>query len=240
VKYPRRHSCQRIRGALCTRYHSIVSPPHKPHASIFPEIVSPGTRLGVLSPEVVETLKIHPIPVIAPACHDTGSAIAAIPAEENDLAWISSGTWSIAGVNVLEAMLCAKALEFNLTNEGGLGGTFSFSKNVMGLWLVQECRRDWAIQGEELSYGELALLAEAADPLQTILDPDFPEFLKPGDMPSQIAAFASRTRQQIPENKGATIRCILESMALKYRWVIEKLELLVGHPIVMIHIVVVV
>jgi rhamnulokinase len=204
---------------------------------IFPRIVPPGTRLGDLLPAVAEALGIQPIPIIAPACHDTGSAVAAVPAEKSDFAWISSGTWSIVGIDVPRAVMTPRALEYNLTNEGGVGESFRLSRNVMGLWLIQECRRTWASQGEELSYDDLTRMADAAAPLRSIIDPDRPEFLKPGDMPVRIRAECERTGQPIPEDKGAILRCALESIALKYRWVLEKLEVLRRAPIKTIHIV---
>ena len=204
---------------------------------IFPAIVQPGTLLGDLAPGVAESLGMQPIPVIASACHDTACAVAAVPARGPDFAWISSGTWSIVGVDVPQPVMTPQAREYNLTNEGGVGATFRLSRNVMGLWLVQECRRTWASQGEELSYDDLTRLAEAAEPLRSIIDPDLPEFLKPGDMPARIRTACGDCGQPVPQEKGAVVRCILESIALKYRWVIEKLETLRGAPVETIHIV---
>jgi rhamnulokinase len=207
---------------------------------IFPAIVPPGTVLGKLLPYVVEEagLDAQSSPfVIAPACHDTGSAVAAVPASQPGFAWISSGTWSVVGAEWPQPVISEQSLAYNFTNEGGVCDTFRFSKNVMGLWLVQECRRTWASQGADLSYAALTQMADQAEPFQSVIDPDSPEFFKPGDMPARIHDFCRRTEQKAPENKAATIRCVLESLALKYRWVIERLEEMVGQRLEPIHIV---
>ncbi|MBK9714408.1 MAG: rhamnulokinase [Kouleothrix sp.] len=204
---------------------------------IFPPVVMPGTLLGALQPEVAEETGAHDLPVVAPACHDTGSAVAAVPAEAPGFAWLSSGTWSIMGFESPEPVITAQSLAFNLTNEGGVGGTFRCSKNIMGLWLVQECRRTWAAQGHDWSYGDLAQLAAEAAPLVALVDPDAEEFFKPGDMPERIRAFCRRTGQPAPEGPGAVVRCVLESMALKYRWVLDRLETVAGRRLDPIHII---
>jgi rhamnulokinase len=207
---------------------------------IFPEIVQPGSVLATLSPAVADELNIARIPVIPPASHDTGSAVAAVPAtggSGNDFAWLSSGTWSIMGVESTVPVINEQTLAFNMTNEGGAGGTIRLSKNIMGLWLVQECRRTWARLGENLSYDELTSMAAAAPPLQSLVDPDAPDFLKPGDMPARILAFCARTHQPAPAGKGEMVRCILESLALKYRNVLEYLQKVLGRQLGVIHIV---
>ncbi|MEJ2557773.1 MAG: rhamnulokinase [Anaerolineae bacterium] len=207
---------------------------------IFPEVVQPGTVLGSLSPSVAEEVGLRPereLPVIAPACHDTGSAVAAVPAQGPDFVWISSGTWSVMGAELPAPVINEQALAFNITNEGGVCGTFRFSKNIMGLWLVQECRRTWARQDEELAYDDLVQMAAQADPFQSVVDPDYGEFLKPGDMPARIRAFCRLTDQAVPQDKGAIIRCVVEGIALKYRWVLERLEEILGRRLDPIHIV---
>jgi rhamnulokinase len=204
---------------------------------IFPEIVPSGTVLGQLLPAVAEEVGMSGLPVIAPACHDTGSAVAAVPAEGADFLYISSGTWSLMGAELLEPVINERSLAFDLTNEGGVGGTFRFLKNITGLWLVQECRRTWARQGEELSYDELTQMAAQATPLQSVVDPDYGEFLKPGDMPARIRALCQMTDQPVPQSKGAVIRCVLESLALKYRWVLKHLEDILARRLEPIHIV---
>jgi len=204
---------------------------------IFPPVVQPGTVLGTLLPAVAEETGAGALRVIAPACHDTGSAVVAVPAERENFAWLSSGTWSVMGAEVREPIITPASLKYNFTNEGGVAGTFRFSKNIAGLWLVQECRRTWAAQGEELSYSALTEMAAGAAPLVSLVDPDAPEFVKPGDMPARIRAFCQRTGQPVPESKAAIVRCTLESLALKYRWVLEKLEEIVGRRLEPLHIV---
>jgi len=204
---------------------------------IFPEIVAPGTILSELLPAVADEVGLGKVPVIAPACHDTGCAVAAVPAEGVDFVYISSGTWSLMGAELSEPVINEQSLAFDLTNEGGVGGTFRFLKNIVGLWLVQECRRTWARQGEEISYDDLSQMAAQAHPFQSVVDPDYSEFLKPGDMPARIRAFCQMTDQPVPQNKGAIIRCALESLALKYRWVLERLEEILDRRLQPIHIV---
>ena len=162
---------------------------------IFPEVVQPGTVLGVVLPEIAEELGCGRVPVIAPACHDTGSAVAAVPAENKNFAWISSGTWSIMGAEASDPIVNAQSLKYNFTNEGGVNGTWRFSKNIMGLWLVQECRRAWARAGEELSYDDLTQLAAEAEPFKSIIDVDCNDFFQPGDMPARIQKYCARTQQ---------------------------------------------
>ncbi len=207
-------------------------PPH-----IFPEIVPSGTVLGELLPSVAEEVGLGPgLPVVAPACHDTGCAVAAVPAEGSDFVYISSGTWSLMGVELDEPSIDGKSLAHGFTNEGGVSGTFRFLTNITGLWLVQECRRVWS-QDEKLSYEDLTEMAAQADPCQCFVDPDAGEFLKPGDMPARIRAFCEATDQPVPRSKGAVVRCALESLALKYRWVLERLEDALARRLGPIHIV---
>ena len=209
-------------------------------AGIFPEIIDPGSVLGTLKPELAEGLGVPAIPVIAPGCHDTASAVAAVPVGpeyESDFAYISSGTWSLIGAEIPEAVINQDSLAFNITNETGVENTIRFLKNLAGLWLVQECRRTWKEQGQELSYDELTRMATEAPAFQSLVDPDDSTFLAPGDMPARIQEFCRRTGQQIPESKSAIVRCALESLALKTRWVIDRLAALLGRKLPAIHIV---
>lgn len=204
---------------------------------IFPEVVQPGTVLGTVLSEISEETGCGQVPVIAPACHDTGSAVAAVPAEAPHFAWISSGTWSIMGAEASDPIVNAQSLKYNFTNEGGVNGTWRFSKNIMGLWLVQECRRTWARGGEELSYAEITQLAAEAEPFRSIIDVDADEFFQPGNMPARIQKYCVRTGQPVPETKGAIVRCALESLALKYRWTLDRLEEMLGYRLEPIHII---
>ena len=204
---------------------------------ILPGIVQPGTQLGTLLPSVAAETGLPEIPIIAPACHDTGSAVAAVPTQSDDWAYISSGTWSLMGIEVPEPIVTDQALNLNFTNEGGVANTFRFLKNIMGLWLVQECRRTWAQAGDEMSYDQMTQLAENAKPFTALIDPDDDTFLPPGDMPSRIVDYCKHTGQTPPSDVGEILRCALESLALKYRWVLEKLEIVRGKTIDVIHIV---
>ncbi|MBM2848397.1 MAG: pentulose/hexulose kinase [Anaerolineales bacterium] len=204
---------------------------------IFLPVTQPGTVLGPLLPTVAEEVGLDSVPVIAPACHDSGSAVAAVPARNKNAAYISSGTWSIVGVEVHAPIITPQSLQFNFTNEGGVSGTVRFLKNVMGLWIVQECRRVWAQAGEELTYAELAAMAERAVPFVSLVDPDDEAFLRPGNMPARLRDFCARTGQPVPEEKGALLRCIFDSLALKYRVAIERIEAMLGRRLEVIHVV---
>ena len=193
---------------------------------IFPEVVSSGTQLG----------QYEGIPVIAPACHDTGSAVAATPADTTEFAYISSGTWSLVGLETPSAIINAQALGINASNEGGVYGTNRFLKNVMGLWIVQQCRATWAKQGTPYSYDELTNLATQAPALQSLIYPDSNAFLQPGDHPAVIQKSCADTGQSAPSSPGAIVRCVLESLALRYREVIEALATCAGQRVNTIHI----
>src|SRR5690606_29243306 len=168
-------------------------------------------------------------PVIAPGTHDTASAVAAIPGLDEQSAYISSGTWSLMGVEIAQPVINDAARRLNFTNEGGVDNTIRLLKNIGGLWLLQEARRQWARQGESYSWDDLSALAEAAAPFRSIIDPDAPDFLAPGNMVDAITDYCKRTGQPAPESVGEVVRCCLESLALRYRWVLAALEELVGH-----------
>lgn len=205
---------------------------------ILPEIIPSGTVLGALQEDIATECGVTPgIPVIAPACHDTGSAVAAVPATGNDWCYISSGTWSLMGVELDQPLINDKALRYNYTNEGGVGGTIRFLKNIMGLWLVQECRRHFAREGTELTYAELTKMAADAPPLQSIVNPDHGPFGAPGDMPLKIARYCRETNQREPASPGEFVRVCLDSLALAYRRTLAGLEDLLGRRIEVIHIV---
>jgi rhamnulokinase len=204
---------------------------------LFKPVTAPGTRLGTLLKPIAEETGAGGVRIVVPACHDTGSAVASVSAQSNDFAWISSGTWSIMGVETREPCLTDKALAYNFTNEGGVFDTWRLSKSLMGLWLAQECKRTWAHQGEDLSYDEIALLASDAKPFMAVIDLDDPRFLYPGDMPERIQKYCVDTQQNVPQTKGEIVRAALESLALKYREVLEQVEELTGKHYETIHII---
>ncbi|MGC9397480.1 MAG: rhamnulokinase [Anaerolineae bacterium] len=200
-------------------------------------IVPPGTVLGTLLPSVREETGLGEVPVIAPATHDTGSAVAAVPMDPENAIYLSSGTWSLMGVESKVPIINEAMLAYNLTNEGGVNGTFRLLKNIMGLWLVQECRREWQRAGEDHDYGEMVEMAAAAPAFGPLIYPGDDRFLAPGDMSPRIQAFCRETGQAVPETKGAILRCALESLALEYRWVAEKLDELTDRRLATIHII---
>jgi rhamnulokinase len=205
---------------------------------ILGNIVQPGTTLGNLHPRVAaETSVPATTPVIVPATHDTASAVVACPARGDAWAYISSGTWSLMGTETRTPMTDERALAVNFTNEGGVDGTIRLLKNIMGLWLVQECRRAWEKAGKSYSYEELMRLADAAAPFVSLVNPDDPGFILPASMPDALAAFCTKSGQPAPREPGAVVRCALESLALRYRWVLGRLEDLVGKRLEVIHIV---
>lgn len=206
--------------------------------SAFEEIVPSGTALGPLTASVCEETGLKGVNVVATCSHDTGAAVAAVPAGEgDDWAFLSSGTWSLIGVELDKPLINEATREANYTNEGGFGGTTRFLKNIVGLWILQECRRDWKRRGENWDYAELNRLASEAEPLRTLLDPDDARFLKQGDMIFKVEAFARETGQPVPSNPGEFTRAILESLALLYRQTLAKIEELTGRSIRKLHIV---
>ena len=202
-----------------------------------PEIVPAGAGYGTLSLMEADLTGAGRIPVVAPAGHDTAAAVAAVPAEGDGWAYLSSGTWSLLGVEIPTPILSPEAAAANVTNEGGVAGTVRLLKNIGGLWLVQECRRAYARHGSERSYDQLTRLAGEATPLAAFVDPDHPSLLAPADMPKAIRDLCLMTEQTPPEGIGATIRCCLDSLALKYRDVLNTMERLTGKPIHTLHIV---
>jgi rhamnulokinase len=205
---------------------------------IMPDVIQPGTVIGPLRRRIAEEAGLGEVDVIAPACHDTGSAVAAVPASGGeDWAYLSSGTWSLMGIELREPIINDEALRFNVTNEGGVAGTFRFLKNISGLWMVQECRRVWAREGEKYTYEQLTQLAAEARPFAAFLDPDDPAFLNPDDMPAAIARFCERTGQAPPATRGEFVRCALESLALRYRDVLRNIQRISGRAIRVLHIV---
>ncbi|GAA4458827.1 rhamnulokinase family protein [Novipirellula rosea] len=204
---------------------------------IFPPIVASGTRLGPLLTELCDETGLSPVEVIATCSHDTGAAVAAVPAEGDDWAYLSSGTWSLIGVELPEPRINNDVLAENFTNEAGLNGTTRFLKNIVGLWLLQESRRSWSRQGQTLDYTEINQLAEQAEPFRSLINPDDPRFMSPADMPTAIDSYCQETNQPVPETPGQYARCILESLALLYGRTLDTVQRLTGRQILKLHIV---
>ena len=205
---------------------------------IMPEIVESGTVLGPLTSEIAKEIGCEPIPVIAIGSHDTASAVVAVPAVgDADWAYLSSGTWSLMGIEVPKAIINDKTFAYDFTNEGGVENTIRLLKNIMGLWPIQECRRQWQREGTDLSYAEITAMAQKAEPFTRRIDVDDSGFLAPGDMPQRINTYLSETGQEPIDDKGQMIRTVLESLALKYRSVMEAMEDVAGKRIDVLHIV---
>ena len=204
---------------------------------IFTGLEAPGMVKGELCRSVRNKAGLDPLKVIAVAGHDTASAVAATPLTDADSAYLSSGTWSLLGVEVSEPVVTAEARKWNFTNEGGTDGTIRLLRNIAGLWILQECKRQWACEGISADYEELVKLGAAAEGLASFIDPDAEVFALPGDMPTKIVGFCREFGQSPPENIGQTVRCILESLALKYRWAFERLEELLARKISVLHVV---
>lgn len=191
---------------------------------IFPEIVPTGTKIGVLTDEICTELGLDKIEVMAVAGHDTQSALVAVPASEEDFIFLSCGTWSLLGTELAEPIINDKSEYYNITNEGGYGGKISFLKNIIGLWCIQESRRQWIREGQEYGFGELEKMAKEAPSLRSFIDPDAPEFTPAGDVPGRIREFCRKTGQPVPESIGEVVRCINESLAMKYRHAMEEIK----------------
>ena len=205
--------------------------------SIFTEIVEPGYNLGKLLPDVKEEVGGVDADIVKVASHDTASAVLAVPAKSDDFVYISSGTWSLMGMELKAPLINEKTRALNYTNEGGVDGTIRFLKNIMGLWILQESRRQWKREGKEYSFSELAILAKEAKPLQSIIDPDDQLFATQGNMPRRIAEYCQKTGQHVPQSVGETVRCILDSLALRYRYTVNDLSVLSGKNVKAINIV---
>jgi len=204
---------------------------------LFTEIVRPGNILGGLLPEVLEDVGDIKAKIINVAGHDTGSAIAAVPAKGENFVYISSGTWSLMGTETKEPIINEKSALYDFTNEGGVNNTIRFLKNVAGLWLEQESKRQWEREGEKTTFGELSEMARNAEPLKCLINVDSPEFVAPGNMPERIRDFCKRTGQYVPQSKGEVVRCIFDSLALTYKRTLMRINELQGIEAPYIHIV---
>jgi sugar (pentulose or hexulose) kinase len=201
---------------------------------LFPPLRGPGAIIGPVRPDAGLPASV---PVISVASHDTASAVVAVPASSRDFAYISSGTWSLVGMELDQPVLSDASREANFTNETGIDNTIRYLRNVMGLWLLQECTRTWATQGLRIDQDQLAADASRESPLRFVIDPDDPAFLRPGDMPSRIAAACAATGQQTPSSPAQTARCILDSLALAHRRAVTEVQELSGRHADAIHLV---
>ncbi|MEL9939674.1 MAG: rhamnulokinase family protein [Ignisphaera sp.] len=196
---------------------------------IFPDVIEPGTRIGKINPRLASELDIpKEIDVVAPATHDTASAIAAGPMVSEDVGYVSSGTWSLVGVELPHPLINRKAMEYNYTNEGGAFNTITFLRNVQGMWIVEEIRRVLADRGQQLSYEEILRIAQEAKPFTAFIDPDYEGFIAPENMVDAIMSYLEKTGQRKPQGLGELFRIVFESLALKYRLVFEQAEDLLG------------
>jgi len=204
---------------------------------IMPRTVQPGTVVGKLTADVAAELGCQRIAVIASGSHDTAVAVAAVPAKPGNWAYLSSGTWSLMGVETPKAIITDKSFNYSFTNEGGVQNTIRFLKNIMGLWLLQECRRQWQREDHDLSYQQITEMAQKATPFTAYIDTDYEQFISPGDMPARINSYLTQSGQQLLTDKGQIARAILESLALRYRRVMSLLEEMSGIKVDVLHIV---
>lgn len=204
---------------------------------IFGKIIPPGTVIGTLSDAICEECGVPKAKVISVCGHDTQSAITAVPSSEDSFAFLSSGTWSLFGTELNAPIVNEKSLEMNITNEGGCENKTGFLKNIIGLWLIQESRRQWAREGAQYSYADLEKLALDAEPFKCFIDPDAPEFVPMGNIPERVREYCRKTGQYVPETVGEIMRCIYESLAMKYRMTFGKLKECTGRDYPRIHVI---
>jgi rhamnulokinase len=206
-------------------------------ASLIPPMVMPGQTIGRLTESVAHECGTSQIPVIAVAGHDTASAVVAVPAENRNFAYLSLGTWSLMGIEVNSPVINEEAFRLNFTNEGGVDGTVRFLKNIAGMWLLEQCRAVWEAAGKTFTYPEIVSLSESAEGFCAFIDPDDPSFANPENMPEAIAAFCERTGQKAPASEAAFIRCIFDSLAMKYKYTLSCLREMAPFPLEKLHII---
>jgi rhamnulokinase len=205
--------------------------------TIFPEVVAPGTRLGTVRADVASQTGLDGTLVVATATHDTGAAVAAVPMSGERCAYLSVGTWSLVGIENDEPIVNDASYRENLTNEGGVEGTFRVLRNITGLWLLNECRRVWSEAGRTYEVAELVELARSAPGLRSLIDPNDSRFIEPGDAPARIASYCRETGQDVPRDDAAVVRCILESLALKHAETVDLLAGVAGRELDELHVV---
>ncbi len=206
-------------------------------ASIMLPVVMPGELVGNISESIQSECNLGAIPVIAVAGHDTGSAVAAVPAENENFAYLSSGTWSLMGIEVKDPIINEQTFELNFTNEGGVEGTTRFLKNITGMWLLEQCRKEWELQGKSYTYPEIVEMSNSVDNFQFLIDPDYAGFANPESMVKAIADYCKKTNQKTPENHAEYIRCIFDSLALKYKYVLGCLQQVAPFKIEKLHVI---
>lgn len=207
------------------------------HPSLIQPIVMPGETIGCMTDAIAQECGIDKVPVVAVAGHDTGSAVAAVPACDKHFAYLSSGTWSLMGIEVDEPIISEESYALNFTNEGGVEGTTRFLKNITGMWLLEQCRKEWEQQGRKYTYPEIVKLSDSVEGFQSLIDPDHPSFANPASMSKVIADYCQRTGQYVPEKDAEYIRCIFDSLALKYRQILDLLHKLSPFPIERLHVI---
>lgn len=206
-------------------------------AARFPEVVMPGTRIGTLLPSLARRTGLGEVPVVAVAGHDTGSAVAAVPADGERFAYLSSGTWSLMGIELREPEITDESYAMNFTNEGGVDGTTRFLKNITGMWLLEQCRAAWKCEGREYTYTEIMELMRTTAPSAAVIDPDAPEFAAPTDMPEAIRCYCRETGLPVPAGDAAMMRLIFDSLAAKYAKVLDRLRSAAPFPIEVLHVI---
>lgn len=204
---------------------------------LFGRTVMPGEVIGTLTDEVAAQTGLGKIPVIAVAGHDTGSAVAAVPAVDDDFAYLSSGTWSLMGVETAGPVITEKSFDMNFTNEGGAEGNIRLLKNITGMWLLERCRASWKAEGRTYTYPQLVFMMESVTPFRSLIDPDDPSFANPDDMPAAIGEYCRSHGEPVPSSDAEYVRCIFESLALKYRVVLGRLRELSGKDIGRLHVI---
>ncbi|MDR1527855.1 MAG: rhamnulokinase [Dysgonamonadaceae bacterium] len=205
--------------------------------SVMQTLVMPGTIIGNLQESIARECGLPPIPVIAVAGHDTASAVAAVPAENENFAYLSSGTWSLMGIEVKEPIITDESYRLNFTNEGGVEGTTRFLKNITGMWLLEQCRKEWEAAGCRYTYSEIVELSGSVAGFQSVINPDHPSFAHPESMTHAIAAYCRQNNQKVPETHAELIRCIFDSLALKYKEVLNSLQKMAPFPIEKLHVI---
>lgn len=200
-------------------------------------ITLPGSIIGYLRDSISKECGLHNIPVIAVAGHDTGSAVVSVPAENKNFAYLSSGTWSLMGIEVDEPIITEESYNLNFTNEGGVDGTIRFLKNITGMWLLEQCRKEWEAVGQKYHYSDIVAMSDSVEGFRSLVDPDDSSFANPESMTKAITAYCDKTGQVSPRTEAEFIRCIFDSLALKYRFVLDSLKKLAPFPIEKLHVI---